>query len=85
VGIDKNFLFDGISIGDSHLHVKQKFNLGACLNTICMEAVEKCLDARRTKSRGMRRTYEYAAMTKDECNAADGRFPTASFVFFNLQ
>jgi len=27
----------------------------------------------------MRRTYEYVAMTKDECNAADGRFPTASF------
>jgi 3-oxoadipate enol-lactonase len=26
----------------------------------------------------MRRTYEYAAMTKDECNAADGHFPTAS-------
>jgi hypothetical protein len=24
--------------------------------------------------------YEYAAMTKDECNAADGRFPTASFL-----
>ena len=22
--------------------------------------------------------YEYAAMTKDECNTADGRFPTAS-------
>jgi hypothetical protein len=22
--------------------------------------------------------YEYAAMTKDECNAADGRFTTAS-------
>jgi len=21
---------------------------------------------------------QYAAMTKDECNAADGRFPTAS-------
>jgi hypothetical protein len=27
----------------------------------------------------MRRTYEYAAMTKDECNAADGRFTTASW------
>jgi len=44
----------------------------------CMEAVEKCLDARHMKSCGMRRTYEYAAITKDECNAADGRFPTAS-------
>ena len=27
----------------------------------------------------MRRTYEYAAMTKDECNPADGRFPTDSY------
>jgi RND family efflux transporter MFP subunit len=26
----------------------------------------------------MRRTYEYAAMTKDECNTADRRFSTAS-------
>jgi hypothetical protein len=33
---------------------------------------------KHTKSRGMQRTYEYAAMTKDESNAADGRFPTAS-------
>ena len=24
--------------------------LGACRNTTCMEAVEKCLDARHTKS-----------------------------------
>ncbi len=32
----------------------------------------------------MRRTYEYAAMTKDECNAADGRFPTASRAKFIL-
>jgi hypothetical protein len=29
----------------------------------------------------MRRIYEYAAMTKDECNAADGRFPTDSWCF----
>ncbi len=33
---------------------------------------------KHTKSGGMRRTYEYAAMTKDECNTVDGRFPTAS-------
>jgi len=26
----------------------------------------------------MRRTYRYAAVTKNEDNAADGRFPTAS-------
>jgi hypothetical protein len=26
----------------------------------------------------MRRAYEYAAMTKDECNTADGCFSTAS-------
>jgi hypothetical protein len=26
----------------------------------------------------MRHTYEYSAMTKDECNRADGRFSTAS-------
>jgi hypothetical protein len=26
----------------------------------------------------MRRTFKYAAMTRDENNAADGRFPTAS-------
>ena len=25
---------------------------------------------------------QYAAMTKDECNAADGRFPTASYIRF---
>jgi triosephosphate isomerase len=31
-----------------------------------------------TKSRGMRRTQKYAAVTRDEDNAADGGFPTAS-------
>ena len=30
------------------------------------------------KSRGMRRTYKYAAVTRDEDNAVDGGFPTAS-------
>ena len=30
------------------------------------------------KSRGMRRTEKYAAATRDEGNAADGRFPKAS-------
>jgi hypothetical protein len=33
----------------------------------------------RRKYLGMRRTYRYAAVTKDEDNAADGRFPTASY------
>ena len=28
------------------------------------------------------RTYEYAAMTKDECNTADGHFPTASIISY---
>ena len=31
-----------------------------------------------TKPRGMRRTCKYTAVTRDEGNAADGRFPTAS-------
>jgi len=30
-----------------------------------------------TKFLGMRRTYRYAAVTKNEDNAADVRFPTA--------
>jgi hypothetical protein len=42
------------------------------------EADGKCPDARLPKSRGMRRTEKYAAVTRDEGNAADGRFPTAS-------
>jgi hypothetical protein len=29
----------------------------------------------------MRRTEKYAAVTRDEGNAADGRFPTTSLVF----
>jgi hypothetical protein len=44
------------------------------------EADGKCPDARLPKSRGMKRTYKYAAVTRDEGNAADGRFPTASLV-----
>jgi hypothetical protein len=42
------------------------------------EADGKCPAARLPKSRGMRRTEKYAAVTRDEDNAADGRFPTAS-------
>ena len=41
------------------------------------QAGQKHPDARRAKSRGMRRTLQYVAMTKDERNEADGRFSTA--------
>jgi len=40
-------------------------------------AGQKHPDARRAKSRGMRRTLPYVAMTKDERNEADGCFSTA--------
>jgi hypothetical protein len=43
-----------------------------------MEADGKYPDARHPKSRGMRRTDKYAAVTRDEDNTADGCFPTAS-------
>ena len=36
-----------------------------------MQAVQKCSDARRTKSCNMRRTCLYAAVKRDERNAAD--------------
>jgi len=35
-------------------------------------------DSCGTKFRGMRRTSKYAAVTRDEGNAANGRFPAAS-------
>jgi hypothetical protein len=38
---------------------------------------QKHPDARHAKSRGMRRTIRYAAMTKDERNEAVGRFSPA--------
>ena len=44
---------------------------------VFLEAGQKHSDARRVKSRGMRRTSRYAAMTRDERNAADGCFSTA--------
>jgi hypothetical protein len=40
---------------------------GVCRKTTCMEVFEKCL------------VVQYAAMTTDECNAADGRFSKASW------
>ena len=49
-----------------------------CGKTDFLEADGKCPYARLPKSRGMRRTEKYAAVTRDEGNAADGRFPTAS-------
>jgi len=45
-----------------------------------LEADGKSPGARHPKSRGMRRTYKYAAVTRDEDNTADGGFPTASTV-----
>jgi len=33
---------------------------------------------KRAKALGMRRTFPYAAVTKDKRNAADERFPAAS-------
>jgi len=51
---------------------------GNCRKTGFCEADGKCPNARLPKSRGMRRTCRYVAMTRDEGNAADGRFPTAS-------
>jgi hypothetical protein len=55
------------------------YQMGAnsVLKNCCSQAEEKCPDARPAKSRGMRRTCEYAAVTRDEQNAADGRFSTA--------
>jgi hypothetical protein len=32
-----------------------------------------------------RRTHKYAAVTRDEGNAADGRFPTASIFLYNFR
>jgi len=43
-----------------------------------LEADGKSSDARHPTSRGMRRTWKYAAVTRDEDNTADGGFPTAS-------
>ena len=34
-----------------------------------------------SSSRGMKRTWEYAAVRRDEDNKADGGFPAASYSF----
>ena len=49
----------------------------ACWKSRFLQADQKCPDARRPKSWGVRRTWVYVATTKDEGNAADGRFSTA--------
>ena len=41
------------------------------------QAGQKHSDAKRAKSRGMRRAILYVAMTRDERNTADERFSTA--------
>ncbi len=41
---------------------------------IILEVAQKRPDTRRPKFRGVRRTYEYVATTRDEGNAVDGRF-----------
>ncbi|MGD9320310.1 MAG: hypothetical protein PVH99_10110, partial [Desulfobacteraceae bacterium] len=43
--------------------------LRECRKTGFLEADGKYPDARLPKSRGMRRTYKYAAVTRDEGNA----------------
>jgi len=53
------------------------FHISRLLKKYFFQAVEKHPDARRAKSRGMRRTLQYVAMTKDERNEADGCFSTA--------
>src|SRR5512136_1002979 len=40
----------------------------------CLQVAQKRSDTRRPKSRGMRRTVQYVAVTRDEGNAVDGRF-----------
>jgi len=65
---------------------------GAYLNTICREAIENYLDARKNVLNPEKWDVfiQYAglaersqAMMKDECIAADERFPTASQVNYN--
>ncbi len=45
-----------------------------------MQTIQKCLDARRPKFRGVRRTNEYAATMRDEGNAADRYFSIVRLV-----
>jgi hypothetical protein len=52
-------------------------SLAGCRKTRAAQAAQKRPDARHPKSRGMRRTFQYVAVTRDEGNAADGRFSAA--------
>jgi hypothetical protein len=54
----------------------QKFS-NSLLRKSFSGAAQKCSNARRPKSQGVRRTWMYAATTKDEGNAADERFSAA--------
>ncbi len=62
---------------DGPLHAAGIFGPAACCHIRCSQADSTCPGARLAKSRGMRRTTQYAAVTRDERNAADGRFSTA--------
>ncbi len=53
-------------------------HLETFVEPLLLEADGKYPDIRHPKSRGMRRTWKYAAMTRDEDNIVDGGFPTAS-------
>src|SRR3972149_1325025 len=53
--------------------------LGIVFEVFLLPADQKSPDVRRAKFRGMRRTFQYAAMTRDERNAAGGRLSSAGF------
>jgi hypothetical protein len=57
--------------------IKNKSTLWVVEKAVFSPAGQKHPDARRAKSRVMRRTLPYVAMTKDERNKADGSFSTA--------
>jgi len=57
--------------------IKNKSTLWVVEKAVFSPAGQKHPDARRAKSRGVRRTLPYVAMTKDERNEADGCFSTA--------
>jgi hypothetical protein len=48
--------------------------LEVCRKSRFSKASQKCSNARRPKSRRVRRTFVYAATMKDKGNAAGGRF-----------
>jgi hypothetical protein len=66
-----------VSIVTIHLLLWMLFFKQVVEKLVFSQAGQKHPYARRAKSRGMRRTLQYVAMTKDERNAADGCFSTA--------